>query len=1564
MSLQGLHCCQIAIPTLEILREMMIYVIQCRDSDFKDITAIEQLLKTYYLMYYFPEHSMSYEPQENYEEETLTKSLWTQMIREVFKNILSGGLWKYMPGLQLLAELLPLPLPIPSLTALGEAEQQHLLVERKLWSFHLHPESNLIAQLIRTICPTSFPQLLNFLTRVCLQLADLAPNMTLLVCKTVIDLIIAEPLTNAVHLARLLNFLDQLTCYASIKISALSIFSGKLYEAFCNILCFTQEPVEAMLRCQLSVHRILEHFFDSEISLMSISEPENSDESVKELNLACALPPKELIPGIIEAILKNLLETDIKSHVSLAASRNLIILSEHDITFYYLKKTLITRKIEYQSWITKVLDLHESGEHKGTLKSLVTLSMSIAELASIVGIENTEEQKDRPIKRIRDILQTSEDLTNKEALMQDIEDLMGKIETHLENPPTDLDHDILSDPPYLPQAESIVTQYSKRPLTVSLETIDDDRTMRISYWTEPLSLNDMSEDMIEQMEKVSCDITEVISSCLPSETNLASDCKRILHLSASPQSQKERLTTAPCFRKRRVDLDPIPQSRPDKKMFISNLSRRGFQRPPPSRGDLFRSRPPNTSRPPSLHVDDFLALETHGVTPTCPTGYNKIPPIIRGGGRGRGRGSRISNSGFRTNSPSYAPPTHFRTATSEPVTHFSSDSHYSGSHFGVRSKDETEEELLFFDTFSHEIHEDINLDLVQFPQPVYITEVRIIPLGARVQADFPGGVRLGATNPSKFGIEFFVNDLGKPGVSTFEKLGKLEYNQNDCINLECDRIPTDGLVLRGWYSTITLAVYGILNTTLNDPIASPPPSEIVEEPEVVPEIVPTIKEIVPFQEPPKENYFERNMRLKKALSPSLGIYKPEITTVLSISHRITGTILSGYTSFLGIGSLVCPHDMSHCIPSMLDSFNMSSTTVTILKFLFAFPFAYHFCAGARHLIWDTGMFLNDKMPPLKVEPEEIPEEKRIHVHRKSRSPLNEREYKWSRSPEYHRSHLQPPFSRPQSPDESDPYHSPAKSIRLDEDEGATDPPLEPISDGSDLEFDDEEPYEGEEEQEDDTLELDSAIKVFDPYKHPIGKYEVNFETVLQKDIEEFHLISKKFEKQTKISSSVEFMASLSVEKENFVILTEQLLTHFCHVGQNLKLSNAFFEIIFLNNIENQNLILNMLNVSLDYECAKSQPQPLHKIRHIKIGIRIAEILGGSAFVLETKSLNVFNRLFALYSEDYMALPIKLLILKAISSILDSEKGLRCLHPMKFPVAARPKFAMKSILKKINFFDTLESLKAYVNETFILKNGEDRSEEIEKCIKEVSSILTTDSVSLQQFKRHLPVVKFSMSNDPAAKKGFLSMVQNYFKINSFGECVLLILTNLSIGMKSTLIVAVHDLIEIMMKTHVGIDYLTDDCFETTQLMVNCLLGTDAVTENIPGESKDEPMEEDDEKMDPEEPISPRSHNLGLQLAFKVQTRYHIDAITFEKNNVDELVDHLHSLYSQTCSHPGRDFTVEVLGLNGSLTPFLDLIEKERKIQVQRQQDSPGVKYKSPVLSYSVDILDCCFDIAKI
>lgn len=128
---------------------------------------------------------------------------------------------------------------------------------------------------------------------------------------------------------------------------------------------------------------------------------------------------------------------------------------------------------------------------------------------------------------------------------------------------------------------------------------------------------------------------------------------------------------------------------------------RGFARTPPNRGDLFRSRPPNTSRPPSLHVDDFLALETCGAQPTGPTGYNKMSRDIIGISRGRGRGrgfdkNRIGGPyrSWNTTQSSSSPAgqtgdgqssPHFRTATQEPV-HYPSDGNHYHNHFTGASR--------------------------------------------------------------------------------------------------------------------------------------------------------------------------------------------------------------------------------------------------------------------------------------------------------------------------------------------------------------------------------------------------------------------------------------------------------------------------------------------------------------------------------------------------------------------------------------------------------------------------------------------------------------------------------------------------------------------------------------------------------------------------------------------------------------------------------------------------------------------------------------------------------------
>lgn len=207
-----------------------------------------------------------------------------------------------------------------------------------------------------------------------------------------------------------------------------------------------------------------------------------------------------------------------------------------------------------------------------------------------------------------------------------------------------------AEPPF-PQGESIVAQYSMRPIfnvaPSEFKASDFPEQLSSQFWYSHLSFNRFDEliDTQPTADAVPCDLIEMIKTCLPPETNLPNDCKRLLHLSASPQSARERTTSAPCFRSRRVELEPTT-GRPEKKLYISRG--RGFPRPTQSRGDLFRSRPPNTSRPPSLHVDDFLALETCGAQPTGPTGYNKLSRdiiSIRGTRGGRGRGRLLSSSG-------------------------------------------------------------------------------------------------------------------------------------------------------------------------------------------------------------------------------------------------------------------------------------------------------------------------------------------------------------------------------------------------------------------------------------------------------------------------------------------------------------------------------------------------------------------------------------------------------------------------------------------------------------------------------------------------------------------------------------------------------------------------------------------------------------------------------------------------------------------------------------------------------------------------------------------------------
>ncbi|MEJ2761348.1 MAG: succinate dehydrogenase, cytochrome b556 subunit [Gammaproteobacteria bacterium] len=93
------------------------------------------------------------------------------------------------------------------------------------------------------------------------------------------------------------------------------------------------------------------------------------------------------------------------------------------------------------------------------------------------------------------------------------------------------------------------------------------------------------------------------------------------------------------------------------------------------------------------------------------------------------------------------------------------------------------------------------------------------------------------------------------------------------------------------------------------------------------------------------------------LSPHLGIYKKQLTAVLSITHRATGV-------FLSLGALLlCYWLLSIAAgPGVYarNSVYLHAWYGQVLLFLFCLSFYYHLCNGIRHLFWDAGMGLELK----------------------------------------------------------------------------------------------------------------------------------------------------------------------------------------------------------------------------------------------------------------------------------------------------------------------------------------------------------------------------------------------------------------------------------------------------------------------------------------------------------------------------------------------------------------------------------------------------------------------------
>jgi succinate dehydrogenase / fumarate reductase cytochrome b subunit len=94
------------------------------------------------------------------------------------------------------------------------------------------------------------------------------------------------------------------------------------------------------------------------------------------------------------------------------------------------------------------------------------------------------------------------------------------------------------------------------------------------------------------------------------------------------------------------------------------------------------------------------------------------------------------------------------------------------------------------------------------------------------------------------------------------------------------------------------------------------------------------------------------MNRSRPLSPHLQIYKPQITSILSIFHRLTGISLSigSFIIVAWIVSLSMGVESYSYFMSIVDNWFIQT-----IIFGFAFALFYHFSNGIRHLFWDAGL---------------------------------------------------------------------------------------------------------------------------------------------------------------------------------------------------------------------------------------------------------------------------------------------------------------------------------------------------------------------------------------------------------------------------------------------------------------------------------------------------------------------------------------------------------------------------------------------------------------------------------
>uniref|UniRef100_A0A8C7CQP3 Vir like m6A methyltransferase associated n=1 Tax=Oncorhynchus kisutch TaxID=8019 RepID=A0A8C7CQP3_ONCKI len=530
--------------------------------------------------------------QMTHTEETLLSNTWSLMLKEVLGSLLKApeGLFS---GLTLLSELLPLPLPMQSTQVISVQDVAVALNTRKLWSMHLRVQWGVFADALGCVCGTSCPPLLAMLRRVCVQLADLSSPTATLIMKTLLEFLLGElqPVEGKSpgwgQVLRLLSLFDTLVSQRACKIATLHLLSGSapgdepladIFPLLLSLLVPVADHALPQQHCAELVGTVLQSLCDQDISLVV---PHPGEGCVSEAEqLANALPGREMISSVCDSLMEVLGNGESSAALLLTCLRTLMFLTEHDYGLYHLKGALK----KHSASVCALLKRQVFSFRKDSAELLSAL------LDFLRQILNTDPLK---LCKEEDSLETL--LENVIGLRQTLESTMDT------SSPPEME-------PTLPNPDTLLAQFNHRTVFVLSEVLDEQLK---ALWFSPFH----TDDMEAELDMVKVDLLGLAQECCP-ELDLKSELERsFLSEPLSPSHTKTNKGFRLGKHKHETFItsgksDYIePAKRAHMMAAPRGRGRGGFGGQPFRSNDIFRQRKQNTSRPPSMHVDDFVAAE-------------------------------------------------------------------------------------------------------------------------------------------------------------------------------------------------------------------------------------------------------------------------------------------------------------------------------------------------------------------------------------------------------------------------------------------------------------------------------------------------------------------------------------------------------------------------------------------------------------------------------------------------------------------------------------------------------------------------------------------------------------------------------------------------------------------------------------------------------------------------------------------------------------------------------------------------------------------------------------------